>query len=163
MRRFEVALAGFLAALNALVLWEGWRVSGRLAADSNTDPLNAGRYLLIIGAVLTAASVAWMAGRLAHHRKLSGSHPPGDGDRPAQVDSGRTMITIACCVAYALLLPYAGFALANLALLSGLFLFLSHYGLPRSLAGGAAVALGLHLLFVVWLGVPVPRLGWVGL
>lgn len=163
MGRFEVALAGFLAALNALILWEGWRIAGRLAADGNTDPLNAGRYLLIIGAVLAAASIAWMAGRLTHYRRLSRNHPAGTGDSAAQVGSGRAAATIACCVAYALLLPYAGFALANLALLSGLFLFLSHYGLPRSLVGGAGGALALHLLFVVWLGVPVPRLGWVGL
>lgn len=163
MRRIEVALAAALVALNALILWEGWRVASRLAAEGNTDPLNGGRYVLILGAILAVASVAWIAGRLGQRGKPS-TREPGVASPPGvATKSGRTMIAIASCIAYALLLPFAGFALANLALLTVLFLFLSRYGLARSLAGGAGGALCLHLLFSIWLGVPLPRLGWLGL
>jgi hypothetical protein len=102
-------------------------------------------------------SVAFLALGLAHLRAVREPAPgPGDGVSDTAPERGAVRLVLASLVGYVALLSTAGFALATFGLLLILVHRLGGYGWRRSIGLAVGLALATHVVFVVWLGMPLP-------
>ena len=104
-------------------------------------PLAAGIALLILAGWLFVS-----AGR-ASAAEAADEEAPG---------SGTALVMAAVLVLFAAALPALGFLLASFALVVVAARLMGLAGWWRPLALGAGLALATHLVFVTWLGVPLP-------
>lgn len=101
-------------------------------------------------------SVAFLGLGLAHLPALAAASGAGDGIPNPAPERGAVLLVLASLVGYVALLPAAGFGLATFGLLLILVHRLGGYGWPRSIALAVGLALATHVVFIVWLGVPLP-------
>ena len=80
----------------------------------------------------------------------------GDGISDTAPERGAVLLVLASLVGYVALLSTAGFALAAFGLLLILVHRLGGYGWRRSIGLAVGLALATHVVFVVWLGIPLP-------
>ncbi len=101
----------------------------------------------VYGALLVLLSGIVLAGRLLSAERLA-----------AVAESPRKPLTIILVVALAILgIETAGFVPAIMVTLLALFIVVERLPVVPSLGVAAATAAGLHFLFRVWLGVPLPQ------
>jgi hypothetical protein len=134
-------LALGLAALALLYLAAGRRypLDTLAAPGPGVFPVAAGAALLLVAAWLFVVAPSAGAARLDE----------GPWSRPA-------LVIAAALVSYAALLPLAGFAVTSFALVVVAAWCMGLPGWWRPLALGAGVAAAARVLFVWWLGVPLP-------
>jgi hypothetical protein len=145
-------MGSLLVLLGAVALAEGWRlhalrtelIAGAVVGD-DTFPL-------AVGAALVALGVAALAVRLPAARP---SCPRG----PA---AARMLGGAGILVAYATLVPYAGYTGSTALAAVALFRTMGGYRWRLALLLGAGLAGLLHGLFRVWLRQPLPA-GWLGM
>ncbi len=101
----------------------------------------------VYGALLVLLSGIVLAGRLLSAERLA-----------AVAESPRKPLTIILVVALTILgIETAGFVPAIMVTLLALFIVVERLPVVPSLGVAAATAAGLHFLFRVWLGVPLPQ------
>jgi hypothetical protein len=101
----------------------------------------------VYGALLVLLSGTVLAGRLFSAERLDDV-----------AESPRKPLTIILIVALAILgIETAGFVPAIIVTLLALFIFVERLPVFRSLGIAVATTAGLHFLFRVWLGVPLPQ------
>jgi Tripartite tricarboxylate transporter TctB family len=136
-----------LLALGALALVETLRIN---------DTWSGARLLpLVVTAALLGLAAAHLLGG-----SPAGAPSPAPAAEPRHLGSGAAVV--GALAAYVALLPALGFLLGTAALILALTRLLGHYAWPRALAMAAGLALAAHVVFVVWLGMPLPR-GLLGL
>lgn len=143
MRRASLAVGAFLlvlgglAAAEALRLGDGWQGPGLMPAA--------------VGAALAALG-------LAHLVAPPGSPPPW----PGAVALRRVVAMLGLLAAYVAALPYLGFLPATALFTLAVVRWLGRFGWARALATTAAIAVAGHVVFLRWLGMPLPRAftGW---
>ena len=102
-------------------------------------------------------SLAFLGLGLAHLRAdRAPATDPGDGISDTAPERGAVLLVLASLVGYVALLSTAGFALATFGLLLILVHRLGGYGWRRSIGLAVGLALATHMVFVVWLGIPLP-------
>lgn len=102
-------------------------------------------------------SLAFLGLGLAHLSPKGAPAPgPGDGISDPRPERGAVLLVLASLVGYVALLSTAGFALATFGLLLILVHRLGGYGWKRSIGLAVGLALATHVVFVVWLGMPLP-------
>lgn len=138
-RRWGIALVAF-GALTAGIAF-GFRVA------FVTDPLGPRAFPWLASGFLIAAGIALFR------------RPGGDQQWPDRAVGGRLLRLVATLVVWSLLLPWLGFVVPT-ALATGTLARL--FGAPwiPALAAGTALAVGLHLLFVLALGFPIAAWPW---
>jgi hypothetical protein len=138
-------LALGLAVLALLYLAAGRRypLDTLAAPGPGVFPLFAGAALLLVAASLFAATA-----------RTSALEPPGRADESRWSRPG--LIIAAALVGYAALLPLAGFLAPAFALVVITARSLGLSGWWRPVALGAGTVVAVRLLFVSWLGVPLP-------
>jgi putative tricarboxylic transport membrane protein len=129
--------------LGVLSLIEGckllpFRTQG--VAGDDTFPFLLGFTMLILG-----ACVAFVL----RPRSLSVSWPKGKAAQ-AFLESAGVMI------AYAILIPYLGYAPSTFLATAGLLHSIGRYRWPICLMSGAGLAVAFHFIFGVWLQMPFP-------
>ena len=97
------------------------------------------------------AAVALLAVGAAHFRTRAHREP--DTTRP---EWWRVVFVVAVLVAYVAALPALGFLLATLALLLVLIRGIGGYPWPAALGLAAGLGAACHVVFRVWLGMPLP-------
>jgi apolipoprotein N-acyltransferase len=101
----------------------------------------------VYGALLALLSGIVLAGRLMSAERLA-----------AVTDSPRKPLTIILTVALAIFgIETAGFVPAITVTLLALFIVVERLPVVQSFGVAVATAAGLHFLFRVWLGVPLPQ------
>ena len=101
-------------------------------------------------------SLAFLGLGLAHLSAIAPAPDPGHAIADARPERGAVLLVLASLVAYVALLSTVGFALATFALLLILVHRLGGYGWTRSIGLALGLALATHVVFVVWLGMPLP-------
>jgi putative tricarboxylic transport membrane protein len=155
LRRDRLSGAVLLAAA-AAYLWSGRRYALDTLADPGPGlfPLAAGLAL----AVLAAAQLVRSSMRL--RRAGSSADPaPGEPSGPAVAGRGRGLrvgVLVLALVACAALMSVAGFLASTFCLTVACSKLMGTPGWARPVALAAGVLLACHLLFSVWLDVPLP-------
>lgn len=137
MRRTNLACGGVLVALGALALVEALRVRDEWQG-ARLMPAVVGGLLLLLG-----AAHPW-ARPVAH---AEWPEPPG-GRRVGAV--------FAVLVLYVVALPWLGFLPATALFLLALLRALGAFSWVGAIALTVAIALGTHVVFRHWLGMPLP-------
>ena len=136
MRRISLVCGAFLVALGAVALLETLRLrDGWLGA--RLMPALVGGMLVLVG--------------LAHVRE-----PITLEAWPDPAASARVLAVLALLALYVVLLPFLGFLLATLLFALPLVRALGAMSWSLTLATAAAIALGSHVVFKHWLGMPLP-------
>jgi putative tricarboxylic transport membrane protein len=129
--------------LGILSLIEGYRLlpfRTQGVAGDDTFPFVLGFIMLILG-----ACVAFVL----KPRNLSASWPKGKAAK-ASLESAGVMI------AYAVLIPYLGYAPSTFLASAGLLRFIGGYRWLPCLLSGAGLAGAFHVIFGIWLQMPFP-------
>ena len=102
-------------------------------------------------------SLAFLGLGLAH-LSAKGAPAPGSGDgiSDPRPERGAVLLVLVSLAAYVALLSTAGFSLATFGLLLILVHRLGGYGWKHSIGLAVGLALATHVVFVVWLGMPLP-------
>jgi hypothetical protein len=148
MQRGELVLAGFFGLLGL------WWVLGALALPywSGFAP-GPGFLPLWLGGALLALVLAFVAlGRRAPTPVPESDATPTSDRKPAVIAA-----SLLACIGG---IELAGFAVPTFAYLVFLLAVVERRPWPGAAAIAAATTLALHLIFAVWLGVPLPRGPW---
>lgn len=144
-RTIEVAVAGLLLALAAVVVWD----SRRLGASWGEDGPGAGYFPFYVGLILATASVGNLVTALAR---------PGTGD--AFVGRAQAVLVLQVllpAIVFVAAVGWLGIYLAA-ALYIGFFMaWLGRYPPTRILPVAVLVPLAFFILFEVWFLVPLPK------
>ena len=137
MRRPGLGTGVVLLSLGAVSLVEAWRLrDGWLGA--RLMPLVIGLALAALGAAhLTAPTL---------------STPPA----PGGAAPGRVAVMLALLVLYVTALPWLGFLPATALFVLVVVRWLGTYSWPATIAVTVAIAGGSHVIFLRWLGMPLP-------
>lgn len=141
----EYALCGLFAALGLVWVGVSWRMPfwEGFAPQSGFLPFVYGLCLLGLSAA-TAASLA------------RSTEPPTYSEGSAEEPLGKPALILAGLIACVVGLPVAGFLLSILLLLLFLFIVVERLPLLSSTLAAVGTTAALHLIFKVWLGVPLP-------
>jgi MFS family permease len=132
-----------LLGLAALGLAETFRIK---------DDWSGARLLPLI------VTIAFFGLGLGHLLGARPAAPAAVPDTPAETPHrGRVALVLAGLAAYVALMPLLGFLAGTAALVLGMVRLLGRYSWPVSLALAAGLALAAHLVFSVWLGMPLPE------
>ncbi|MDP2627307.1 MAG: tripartite tricarboxylate transporter TctB family protein [Candidatus Rokubacteria bacterium] len=130
-----------LLGLGALCLVETFRIK---------DPWTGARLLPLI------VALAFLGLGVAHWVSPPGADAPAAAGEKRRV--GQVVVVLVLLAGYVALLPAAGFSIATGALIAVLTRMLGRYSWPLTLGLAIGLALAAHLVFVVWLGMPLPGL-----
>ncbi|MBI4607603.1 MAG: tripartite tricarboxylate transporter TctB family protein [Candidatus Rokubacteria bacterium] len=108
----------------------------------------------LVPAVLSMVFVLLAAGHLMSRRRSGPSE--GDPSWPDAEGWRRVGLVFGALVAYVLALPYLGFLPATAALLLGLIRLLGAFSWPVTVVLTAVTAVASHVVFKLWLGMPLP-------
>ncbi len=144
MARRDLAGATALAVLAIVYLV----ANRRYALDTLAAP-GPGVFPLAVGVALLGLVVCQAVGAI---RSRGPVEPAAYGDK-----HGRVLVLVALLIGYGVALHVVGFQVASFALvlLASRVLGARDWLRPGVLAAG--VALAVHVIFVLWLGVPLPR------
>jgi putative tricarboxylic transport membrane protein len=137
--RASVVSGGLLLLLGLLSIAEALRV--------RDDWLGAKLMPLIVGGVLVLLGAAHLVG-------------PAEA-KPAWPDAAsarRVVVMFMALALYVALMPVLGFLLATFLLALALVRMLATYSWTRTLLTTAGIAVGSHVVFQRWLGMPLPAL-----
>lgn len=136
MRRLALAGGAVIAALGVLALAEAWRLR---------DPWPGARLMpAVVGVVLLVLGAA--------HLRMPGSAAAW----PDRAGWRRVIFALALLVVYVAVLPWLGFLVATALLVLVMLRGLGDFSWPATVALTAAIAAGSHVVFVRWLGMPLP-------
>lgn len=146
------AAAGALLVFGLLALW------GSLQWPLGTLRLLGPGAMPALASLLIALPMAALVARMLL-RGVPRSEPDADALEPdARGGALRIAASIAALLAYAWLMPLAGFLVTTVALMLCLYgLAAQGRSLPRALLAGFLVAVGAYVLFGLILNVPLPR------
>ena len=143
MRRPGLEIGLTLVALGAVSLVEGWRL--------RDGWLGARLMPLVIGLALVGLGAAHLA-----------SPPPAAPSSPDVAAPGRVALMLALVVLYVTALPWVGFLPATAIFVLIVVRWLGTYSWPATVAVTVVIAGASHVIFLRWLGMPLPA-GLLGL
>lgn len=108
---------------------------------------------LLAAAIVVQAALASPAGEGAEKRA------PGGGEA-GKARSGKVLAYLAAMIVFPPALEHLGFAIASFALLSFLLIFVERQPVGRSLAIATGCVVVSYCVFVIFLKVPLPSLGY---
>jgi putative tricarboxylic transport membrane protein len=155
LRRDRLSGAVLLAAA-AAYLWAG----RRYALDTLADP-GPGLFPLAAGLALAVLAGVQLVRSSARLRRVGSSADPapGEASSPSAAGRGRGVrvgALVLALVAYAALMSAVGFLASTFCLTVACSKLMGTPGWARPAALAAGVLLACHLLFSVWLDVPLP-------
>ena len=148
MKKRDAASGGFWLLVGAFVAWSGWD----LELGSIHDP-GSGFILFWVGLIMAALSAGVVIGAFGGGVEL----PAWAGTRWPKV-----VFVLLALVAYAWLLPRAGFIVTTTVVLVFLFKVVEPQRWWVAVGGAVASALLAYLVFRVWLGAQLPA-GMLGI
>jgi hypothetical protein len=143
--------AGLFMLLGAVSLADGWRIASQAREGANFDAIGPDRYLMALGALMIAAGVWSLLGRM-------------QPQTAAQHDGGAAwslVLTLGMLASFVLALPYLGFAPACFLFIAAQLRLLGRWPWWRCLAAAAPIALAFHLAFITFADMPLPK-GYLG-
>jgi hypothetical protein len=164
MRSISTMILGALFLLfGGVSIWDAQRIASTIRRRGTLDLigpdgyLNGAAGLLIVGVLLLVQGVLeWRRSRASVSRAMrAASIATNDGDSTST--TGRHLALLGVLVAYAVLLPVIGYAIATLAALMALFRIMGVSGWWRILAWSIGVTVVFHVGFVVIADLPLPK------
>jgi len=137
MRRPALEIGVALVALGAVSVVESWRL--------RDGWLGARLMPLVIGLALVGLGAAHLA-----------APPPPAPPSPDRAAPGRAALMLALVVFYVAALPWAGFLPATAVFALIVVRWLGAYSWPATVAVTVAIAGASHVIFLRWLGMPLP-------
>jgi hypothetical protein len=137
VQRISLVCGGFLLVLGAMALIEALRL--------RDDWMGARLMPALVGATLALLGVAHVT-----MSTVAASWPEASGLR-------RVGAMVGVLVLYVALMPWLGFLLATTLFALPLVRTLGRWSWPTTLAATLAIALGSHVVFKHWLGMPLPQ------
>lgn len=150
----EAVAALLLAAVGALAIWDSRRVGAGWGADGP----QGGYFPFWLGVILVGASAANLVVALRH--AAAERRHRGDGTAPLFVEYGQLRLVaaiLAPTAVFVFAVPWAGIYAPAALFVAYFMVALGRFGVPVSLASGAAAALVLFVVFETWLLVPLPK------
>jgi hypothetical protein len=144
-------VGGVMVLLGGLALGEAWRLHGLRTQMIAGAVVGDDTFPLAVGLALVGLGVAVLVTRA----------PAAPAPLPAGPTGARMLASAAVLVAYAALVPYAGYTAGTALAALALFRVMGGHGWGTSLLLAAGTTGVLHLLFRVWLRQPLPA-GWPG-
>jgi putative tricarboxylic transport membrane protein len=147
MRAVEIGTACVFAGLALLAIWD----SLRLGAGWGTDGPRSGYFPFWLGVILLTASLGNLALAIR-------SRPRGRDAVFLTMEQGRTVLRvfIPLCLYVAAIL-FIGIYLPSALLVAWFMTRLGGFGIPVSLASGAAAAISTFVIFELWFLVALPK------
>ena len=142
----------FFMLLGAVSLVDGWRIARQAREGANFDAIGPDRYLLALGALMLAAGL-W---RLFARPDQEAAPEVAMGDGAAGMTS-HLVLTLAMLAGFAALTPILGFSLACLLFLAAQLRLLGSWPWWKSAGVAAAIALVLHVTFIRFADMPLPK------
>ena len=146
VRTMEIAVAIFVFAFGALVVYDSMRLGSKWAEDGP----QAGYFPFYIGVILCAASVVTLIGALRDRALAAKSF----------VDRGQLKLIMAVLVPlvlYVAVIKFLGIYVASIAFIGWFMRHLGRYSWPKTVIVSLATMLAFFVMFEIWFKVPLPK------
>ena len=146
VRTMEIAVAIFVFAFGALVVYDSMRLGAKWAEDGP----QAGYFPFYIGLILCVASAVTFAGAL-RNRALAAKAFVGRGQLRL------IMSVLVPLVIYVAVIRFVGIYIASIAFIGWFMRRLGGYSWLKTIAVSLVTMLAFFMMFEVWFKVPLPK------
>ena len=146
VRTMEIAVASFVFAFGALVVYDSMRLGAKWAEDGP----QAGYFPFYIGLILCVASAVTFAGAL-RNRALAAKAFVGRGQLRL------IMSVLVPLVVYVAVIKFLGIYIASIAFIGWFMRRLGGYSWLKTIAVSLVTMLAFFMMFEVWFKVPLPK------